>query len=348
MQRMVDTDPDNNESKMKYYNKWVGNNSVSCNGLVLLGPDIKQLTTSAILIFIPLLMFVFFVCPYFSWAVPTYIYIPIYVATVIGAVVIVGSFAIASIMDPGIIPRAKDSSSVKQKITQKHHSKILNFELNSVPPLYADVHVKKKKVSLKFCVTCKHYRPPRCTHCPRCDNCVEVFDHHCPWLGTCIGKRNYKFFFVFLLSSNIGAVLAAGLSIFKIVLVVYEYLTSFILVKEIIFDILIRLFMPVSEIVFLVFPFLFIFSLLLFHIYLISQNKTTYEHNKAKKRDPSFMGMLGRVKSIFFKRASKPKTGFLKTIEEQSFEFEAKRISKIAADLVKEQKNQRKRNKMMK
>ena len=25
-----------------------------------------------------------------------------------------------------------------------------------------------------------------------CDNCVEIFDHHCLVLGTCIGKRNLK------------------------------------------------------------------------------------------------------------------------------------------------------------
>ena len=38
----------------------------------------------------------------------------------------------------------------------------------------------------------------RASHCKICDNCVEHLDHHCPWIGSCSGRRNYPYFFVFV------------------------------------------------------------------------------------------------------------------------------------------------------
>ncbi|KAI5581966.1 hypothetical protein POPTR_007G060100v4 [Populus trichocarpa] len=41
------------------------------------------------------------------------------------------------------------------------------------------------------CSYCNVEQPPRAKHCHDCDKCVLQFDHHCVWLGTCIGRGNH-------------------------------------------------------------------------------------------------------------------------------------------------------------
>ena len=49
------------------------------------------------------------------------------------------------------------------------------------------------------CPKCNHAKPERCHHCSVCKACVLKYDHHCPYIGTCVGFRNQKFFILFLI-----------------------------------------------------------------------------------------------------------------------------------------------------
>lgn len=94
----------------------------------------------------------------------------------------IGSFFLAACIDPGIIPRDLNPADTNPETV-----------------------VIQEGVVYKWCRTCHIYRPPRAKHCPVCDNCVDRFDHHCPWVGTCIGRRNYRFFFCFVNSTFVNA-----------------------------------------------------------------------------------------------------------------------------------------------
>ena len=132
----------------------------------------------------------------------------------------------------------------------------------------------------KICLTCNIARPFRSTHCSDCDNCTLRFDHNCPWIGGCVGKRNYIYFFIFLILLNIKNVY---LLIFSIIHICKTYMNSTDEEKKIkswIARKLLSVIPSLFTIIFIGATMLFTTGLIIYHINLIIKNITTKEEIK--------------------------------------------------------------------
>ena len=53
----------------------------------------------------------------------------------------------------------------------------------------------------KYCRPCRTLKINQTRHCLYCDVCILELDHHCPWVGKCIGKNNMGVFKFFLFAT---------------------------------------------------------------------------------------------------------------------------------------------------
>ena len=68
-----------------------------------------------------------------------------------------------------------------------------------------------------FCPYCLVKKTYRSLHCLICQKCVDDFDHHCFWVGNCIGKNNYTLFFIFLVYILLNTLFNVGINIYFLI-----------------------------------------------------------------------------------------------------------------------------------
>ena len=131
----------------------------------------------------------------------------------------------------------------------------------------------------KVCKTCYIVKPFRSHHCNDCGNCIYNFDHHCPWIGGCVGGRNYVYFFTFLCLFNINNIFIA---VFCIIHIIYSYkdIKSEEKIDKWVAINLINLIPTLLTMIFLGLTMFFTVGLNIYHIKLISRGMSTKEEIK--------------------------------------------------------------------
>ncbi|CAD5321011.1 unnamed protein product [Arabidopsis thaliana] len=174
-----------------------------CGGRLVFGPDASSLLLTTAMIGGPALTFCIRMVFLIGKRYPLF-HSLILLGALLLTVLDFTFLFLTSSRDPGIIPRNKEAPEAEglDMITQS--SEWANNKLgNTKIPRTKDILVNGYTVKVKFCDTCLLYRPPRASHCSICNNCVQRFDHHCPWVGQCIALRNYPYFICFISTSTL-------------------------------------------------------------------------------------------------------------------------------------------------
>ncbi|KAF8103302.1 hypothetical protein N665_0188s0242 [Sinapis alba] len=278
---------------LRVYQTWKGSNIFCLKGRFIFGPDVRSLGLTITLIVLPVIVFCIFVASKLiddfsdTWGLS--ILSVALVFTIYDLILLM----LTSGRDPGIVPR----NSHPPDPPEVHDGNINSGGTSQTPrlPRVKEVEVNGNIFKVKYCDTCMLYRPPRCSHCSICNNCVERFDHHCPWVGQCIAQRNYRFFFMFVFSTTL--------------LCVYVLAFCCVYIRKIkesenitIWKAMLKTPASIALIIYTFICMWFVGGLTGFHLYLISTNQTTYEnfrYSYDRLSNPHNKGVVDNFKEIF-------------------------------------------------
>lgn len=194
-----------------------GRNRFFCRGHFISGPasDWLHVTGTCLFMIIPPAFF-FVVCSTYLW-VRVHWLIPASTVCLYGLCVIF--IFLTSLTDPGILPRRKLQlavSGLEDEVADSTGVAKLQVDPMTNDPI-VDIPRHQENQGYRWCATCQVIRPPRASHCKHCDNCVLRMDHHCPFLSTCIGQRNYGYFIAFIICAGLLAiVMTSGIVLYVV------------------------------------------------------------------------------------------------------------------------------------
>ncbi|XP_015073794.1 protein S-acyltransferase 8-like isoform X2 [Solanum pennellii] len=298
----------------RVYQVWKGSNYFFLGGRLIFGPDAKSLLISLLLIIVPVTVFCVFVARHLRHEFPSYnAGYAILVVAIVFTIHVLVLLLLTSARDPGIVPRNSHPPEeefrheLSASVEGGRQTPSLQF------PRTKEVIVNGMPVRVKYCDTCMLYRPPRCSHCSICNNCVERFDHHCPWVGQCIGLRNYRFFFCFVSSAMLLCIYVFAICALYIkVLMDNNQSTVLKALKE-----------SPASVVLMAYCFIslwFVGGLTGFHLYLISTNQTTYENfrYKAENRINVYdLGCVNNFMEVFCTKVKPSRNNFRANVQEE-------------------------------
>lgn len=286
---------------VRLYQVWEGNEVFCCRGHLVTGPSWRGLIMSTMLTLVPAVLWLVLVLPelskHTSWALFG-----------IGLALVLASQAwlyVTAFTEPGILPRKTEPDAEDYQ--------------NGIIPRTKTVQVNGKPVTLRWNDTVNFYQPPRAHHCSVQNNCVEKFDHHCPWVGVTIGLRNYRFFLLFVYTTTALLLYVMGTSIAQIVLAVDRRCPDGEAAQPDCDDSLGTVLKNVHNAMALavtIYAFLmsfFVGGLCGFHSYLVATNQTTYENFRYRydaDTNPYNVGCMGNCFEAWCKPIPKSKVKF--------------------------------------
>jgi palmitoyltransferase ZDHHC9/14/18 len=164
---------------VRNYEIWHGENKFYCKGRIMTGPHPK----AAVIVFsiVNIAGWLTFAFPLIFYAIEGKAIILL--IGLFSQIAVDASIILTCLIDPGYLPKFDNQETDSENIERSIYT----------------VH-KAWFIKLKYCYTWNIIRPPRAVHWSTCNWWIEWMDHHCPWLGCWIGKRNYAFFIAFISS----------------------------------------------------------------------------------------------------------------------------------------------------